>query len=205
MGHTSKANGASLTVTVTQKPGEADIHKVDVALPLALPSRLTTLQKACTEAQFNANPAGCPAASDVGSATASTPILNVALSGPAYLVSHGNAAFPDLEFVLKGITYSKFETVPDAPVSSFTAALPEGPHSILAANKNLCANAKIVTVKKRVTRRVHRRLRHRTIKVKRSIPQPLLMATTIVGQNGAVLKQSTKIAVSGCSARRVRK
>ena len=32
-GKTSKANGASLTVKVSQKPGEADIHKVDLTLP----------------------------------------------------------------------------------------------------------------------------------------------------------------------------
>jgi uncharacterized repeat protein (TIGR01451 family) len=214
-GHTSKANGASLTVTVAEKSGEANIRKVNLALPLALPSRLTTLQKACTEAQFNANPAGCPEASNVGTATAVTPVLNVPLTGPAYLVSHGSAAFPDLEFVLqgenvkivldgktdikKGITYSKFETVPDAPVSSFTTVLPEGPHSILAANGNLCANAKVVTVKKRVTRRVHGHPRRVTVKVKKSIAQPLLMPTTITGQNGAVVTQSTKIAVSGCT------
>jgi hypothetical protein len=214
-GHTSKANGASLTVTVAQKPGEADIKKVNVALPLALPSRLTTLQKACTEAQFNANPAGCPEASNVGTATAQTPILNVALSGPAYLVSHGSAAFPDLEFVLqgegvqivldgktdikKGITYSKFETVPDAPISSFQTTLPQGPHSILAANANLCANSKTVTVKKRVTRRIHGHTKRVSVKVKKSIAQPLLMPTTITAQNGKVLTQSTKIAVSGCA------
>lgn len=213
-GQTSKANGASLTVTVSEKPGEANIRKVDVQLPLALPSRLTTLQKACTEAQFNANPAGCPEASNVGTATAVTPILNVPLTGPAYLVSHGNAAFPDLEFLLqgegvkivldgktdikKGITYSKFETVPDAPVSSFTTNLPEGPHSILAAPTNLCTNAKTVTSTKRVTRRVHGRLKHVTVKSKKTVAQPLLMPTSITGQNGAVVTQSTKIAVSGC-------
>jgi hypothetical protein len=182
-GRTSKANGASLTVKVTQKPGEANIHKVQLQLPIALPSRLSTLQKACTEAQFNANPAGCPQASNIGTATAHTPVLSVPLSGPAYLVSHGAAAFPDVEFILqgegvtilldgktdikKGITYSRFETVPDAPISSFETNLPEGPHSALSAFGNLCA-------------------------------QNLVMPTTIVGQNGAQVKQSTKIAVTGC-------
>jgi hypothetical protein len=182
-GKTSKANGASLTVKVAQKPGEANIHKVNLQLPLALPSRLTTLQKACTEAQFNANPAGCPEASNIGTATAVTPVLNVPLTGPAFLVSHGGAAFPDVEFVLqgqgvqivldgktdikKGITFSRFETVPDAPISSFETRLPEGPHSVLAAYGNLCS-------------------------------QKLVMPTTIVGQNGAQVTQSTNIAVTGC-------
>ena len=44
----------------------SEYQAVKVDLPKQLPSRLTTLQKACTEAQFNADPAGCPAASDVG-------------------------------------------------------------------------------------------------------------------------------------------
>jgi hypothetical protein len=184
---TSKANGASLYVKLTQRPGEANIHKVDLQLPLALPSRLTTLQKACGEAQFNANPAGCPAGSVIGTATAHTPVLQMPLSGPAYLVSHGGAAFPDVEFVLqanerggdveivldgktqikKGVTYSHFETVPDAPISSFETNLPEGPHSALAANGNLCT-------------------------------QNLVMPTTLVGQNGAQVTRSTKITVTGC-------
>jgi len=188
---TSKAKGASLTVRVAQKPGEANIHRVDVQLPKVLPTRLTTLQKACTEAQFAANPAGCPEGSDVGTATAVTPILNVPLTGPAYLVSHGGATFPELVIVLqgqgvtiylrgetdikKGITYSKFETVPDAPISSFQLNLPEGPHSILGAY--LPANAK-----------------------GSMCGQTLVIPTSIEGQNGSKLTQTTKITVSGCTA-----
>lgn len=188
-GTTSKANGASLRVKVTSGPGQANIGKVRVLLPLQLPSRLTTLQKACLAATFEADPARCPAASVVGAATARTPVLSHPLSGPAYLVSHGNAAFPDLEIVLmgegirlildgktdikKGITSSTFESLPDAPVSAFELNLPEGPHSALATNlpaksrRNLCG-------------------------------QTLKMPTQITGQNAAVIKRTTKVAVTGC-------
>jgi uncharacterized repeat protein (TIGR01451 family) len=194
----AKGRGASLDVKITQGPGEAAIHKVSTQLPLVLPSRLTTLQQACTDTQFTANPAGCPEGSLVGVARAVTPVLNTPLTGPAYLVSHGGASFPDLDIVLqgegiridltgstdikKGITYSRFETVPDAPISSFELNLPEGPHSVLAAVRNLCALTKTV--------KVHGR--------KRTVGDPLLMPTTITGQNGAVSKQNTQIHVTGC-------
>jgi hypothetical protein len=188
---TSKQNGASLRVKVTQKPGEANIHRVDLQLPTVLPSRLSTLQKACTVEQFDTNPAGCPPGSVIGTATAITPVLQTPLTGPAYLVSHAAAAFPDIEFVLqaderggnieivldgktqikKGITYSHFETVPDAPISSFETNLPEGPHSVLSTaypgRTNLCA-------------------------------QKLLMPLALTGQNGAVIKQTQRIGVTGC-------
>lgn len=214
-GRTSKASGASFVVKVTQQSGEANIHKVSLTLPLALPARLTTLQKACTEAQFNINPAGCPEGSNIGTATARTPLLSSSLTGPAYLVSHGGAAFPDVEFVLqgegvqvildgntdikKGVTYSKFETVPDAPISSFETVLPQGPHSALAANANLCAT-KTVTVKKRVTIHRHGHAIHVQRKTKKQVPATVLTmpTTTITAQNGAQTTHNTRITITGC-------
>jgi hypothetical protein len=202
--HTSRLDGASLTVKVAMPPasspsspasssplaGEANIAKVELQLPKQLPSRLATLQKACAAAQFEANPAGCPAASVIGYAKALTPVLSVPLTGPAYLVSHGGAAFPDVEFVLQGegvridldgktqikggITYSRFQSVPDAPVTSFETTLPEGEHAILGTDIPATAHGNLCK-------------------------QKLTVPTTITAQNGAVVKQRTKLAVTGCA------
>jgi hypothetical protein len=187
-GKTSRADGASIDARVSYPTAlqgtEANIAMVKVELPKRLPSRLSTLQKACTAAVFDANPANCPPASVVGIAKTSTPVLASQLMGPVYFVSHGGEAFPSLIVVLQGagvrvdlvgstfiskagITSSTFKTVPDVPVSSFELYLPEGPYSALAANGNLCAGG-------------------------------LTMPTTFTAQNGAVLKQSTRIAVTGC-------
>jgi hypothetical protein len=108
------------------------------------------------------------------------------LEGPVYFVSHGGEAFPSLIVVLQGdgvrvdltgatfishagITSSTFKTVPDVPVSTFEIYLPEGKFSALAANGNLCTSA-----------------------------SKLVMPTEFVAQNGAVIHESTKIAVTGC-------
>jgi hypothetical protein len=224
-GRTSKARGASLDVKVqypSTSPGhgqatsQANIASVKVELPKQLPSRLTTLQKACTAAQFSSNPAGCPAASIVGHAVVHTPVLPVPLEGPAYFVSNGGEAFPNLIMVLQGygvtvelvgdtfinkagITSSTFKSTPDVPFSSFELNLPEGPFSALAANTNLCAPTKTKTVKKRVTVRRRGRTRHLVRKLKELVPETLTMPTTIVGQNGAEIHQNTKVEVTGCS------
>jgi hypothetical protein len=99
----SRTQGASLTAKLTypEGPFDANISRVKVDLPKQLPSRLRTLQKACTAAQFGSNPAGCPAASLIGHAKAITPIIPVSLEGPVYFVSHGGEAFPSLVIVLQ--------------------------------------------------------------------------------------------------------
>jgi hypothetical protein len=213
---TSKADGASLDVKVTQQPGEANIQKVDLEIPSVLPARLTTLNRACTSQVFEADPANCPAASVIGFATAITPVLGTPLRGPGYIVSHGGAAFPAVEFVLqgegvtivldggtqikKGVTYSRFESVPDAPISQFEAILPEGPHSIFTAYGKLCARTKTVVTIKRVTKRVHGRVVHIVKKQKRTVANPLTIAATVLGQNGSQANQRLTVGVTGCPA-----
>jgi hypothetical protein len=185
-GKFSKAKGASIETTINMPAGGANVKSVKVQLPKQLPSRLTTLQKACLQATFAANPASCPEGSMVGTARANTPTLPAQLKGTAYLVSHAGLAFPDLDLVLdangvrviligntdikKGITTTTFASTPDVPVSSVTVNLPLGPHSALAAFGDLC------TAK-------------------------LIMPTTIIGQNGTQFKQNTKIGTSGCGVR----
>ena len=98
---TSKANGASLETTLNIGSGQTNYKSVMVQLPKQLPSRLTTLQKACPEAVFAANPYHCPSGSFVGGARANTPTLPGKLQGPAILVSHAGLAFPDLDLVME--------------------------------------------------------------------------------------------------------
>jgi hypothetical protein len=151
------------------------------------------LQKACTAQVFEANPAACPAASLVGHVRVQSQLLPVPLEGPAYFVSHGGEAFPSVIFVLQGdnvvldvvsttfiskagITSATLKSVPDAPFTSFELTFPEGKYSALAANGSLCA-----------------------AQGKLSIP------TEFVAQNGLVVKQSTKLGVTGCPKTKVAK
>ncbi len=190
-GKTSRTGGASLTAKLTYpsvpQGTDADIAKVKVELPKLLPSRLTTLQKACSAAQFEANPAACPAASKIGYAVVHTPLIPVPLQGPAIFVSHGGEGWPSLVLVLQGygitidltgstlinhgITSTTFKTVPDQPFSSFELTLPEGPYSALTATGNLCT------------------------------AKSLTMPTEFIAQNGAQIHQTTKIAVTGCTTK----
>jgi DNA-binding beta-propeller fold protein YncE len=225
-GKTSKANGASLTAKVTYpnvpQGTDADIAKVKVELPKQLPSRLTTLQRACTARQFEANPAGCPPESKIGYAVVHTPVLPVPLEGPAIFVSHGGEAFPSLTMVLqgdnvtidlvgttfiskKGITSTDFKTVPDQPFSTFELTLPQRKFSALTANGSLCSSTKTVLVKRKVIIRVKGRRKQVTRKVRETQPAALAMPTEFVGQNGAVIHQTTQIAVTGCSRKKARK
>ena len=97
-----KPTGRAWKRPSTRSPARRTSSPSRCSCPRQLPSRLTTLQKACPEATFAANPYHCPSGSFVGGARANTPTLPEKLTGPAILVSHGGAAFPDLDLVLEG-------------------------------------------------------------------------------------------------------
>jgi hypothetical protein len=187
VGKPSRKNGIAFNVKIVEGfVHESNAHSVRVELPKQLPSRLSTLNKACLVAVFEANPASCPPGSIVGTATAVTSVLPVPIAGPVYFVSHGGAKFPEVVMVLQGygvtielygetfiskagITSSTFPEIPDAPVLSFELHIPAGPNSALAAHGDLCASS-------------------------------LRIPTAIVAYNGLTVKESPHIVVPGCRA-----
>jgi hypothetical protein len=181
--------GASLRVKLSYPSGDANVKSVKIQLPKQLPAELKTLQKACTEAVFAANPTSCPKESQVGSGIVRTPIFANPLKGVTYLVSHGDEAFPSLVVVLrgegvtldmrgvtnihKGILTTTFMTVPDMPISTFELSLPQGPFPVFGPNLLAKAHGSFCS-------------------------SNLVLPTTILGQNGAKFTQQTKIRVIGC-------
>lgn len=182
----TRPQGASIEVKLTQPAGQANIREVQMQLPKQLVARLSTLNKACTAAEFETGtpPGVCKPTAKVGEVIATTPVLPGELKGPAYFVSHGSEAFPDLDLILDGdgvqvvlvghthiahssVTTSTFETLPDVPVSNVTVKLPIGENSALASEGPLCA-------------------------------ANLAAPTTIIAQSAAKITQDTKIAVTGC-------
>ena len=119
----------------------------------------------------------------MGTATVSTPVLPDPLTGPAFLVSNGAAAFPDLDIVLSGdglrlmlhgqtniaggLTSATFPAIPDVPFSRFVLSLPQGPYSALTANGVLCG-------------------------------ETLTMPTTLSAQNGKRISGGASISSTGC-------
>jgi hypothetical protein len=178
-----RGDPAGLTVSLSQAPGEANTKSVSVKLPPQLGARLSTINQACPQATFQADPATCGAGSKVGTVSAATPVLAQPLTGTVYLAAHEAGKLPTLEAVLQGsgITVdlggtlnlsagiqSTFATVPDVPITSFRLTLPPAKtNSALAANADLCAA---------------------------SLP----LKATILGQNGKTTNVSSVVEVAGC-------
>jgi hypothetical protein len=201
-GKASKTDGASLFFKISYPPvpgrgkgaigSQANFNEAKFDLPRQLPARLTTIQKACLAAVFEANPAACPAASLIGHAVVHTQVLPVPLQGPVYFVSYGGAKFPEAVLVLQGdgvtvdlhgetfiagktgITSATFRNTPDVPFESIEVTIPSGPFSEFGTNLPAAAKGSLCG-------------------------QNLKMPTLFKAQNGLEIHQDTAIAVTGCA------
>lgn len=184
-----KQGGVHLHVRIVAPAGQANIAKLKLDLPTIMVPRLSTLRKACPASVFDVAPARCPASSVVGSATVLTPVVRQPLSGPVYVLSRGAAASPEIALVLhsegvtvdvvgsarshNGVESAAFGSLPDVPFSQLDLLLEAGPHSLLAANLPAKAHGSLCG-------------------------RRLSMPAEITAQNGAVVKQTTIVSVSGC-------
>lgn len=143
-----------LHVTVGAQPGEANIARNTVALPPSLILDNSHIGDPCTRVEFAAG--RCPDSSLIGSARASTPLLNEPLEGSVFLRSNPTGVLPNLVVALKGIVSidlvgeidstkagglrTTFTRVPDAPITKFTLDLVGGKKGLLQNTENLCSS-----------------------------------------------------------------
>jgi hypothetical protein len=142
-----------LQVTLRARPGDANVKRVQVVLPKAMALDAGSISAFCTEEQLATDT--CPPESQFGTASATTPLLDEPLEGPAYLVLVPGHPLPDLVLVLEGQlrlevhgvnsgtpsnrVQTTFTTVPDVPISSFTLRLRAGAGGLLVNGLNMCS------------------------------------------------------------------
>jgi hypothetical protein len=158
-GGTHRGAHPRLEATLKERPGDANIGSVSVALPRAEFLDQGHIGTVCTRVQFAARE--CPSASVYGFAEAITPLLDRPLSGPVYLRS-SNHQLPDLVMLLggeleielagrvdsiNGGIRTSFEGTPDAPVTSFKLKMQGGRKGLLVNSTDLCRKFHRATAK----------------------------------------------------------
>jgi hypothetical protein len=169
-GQTTDGKHPAVAAVLTQKPGQANLSKVRVALPLSLALDPDNANGLCEFVDGSKVEPTCPKASVVGTATAVTPILNEPLTGPVYFVKNVRKdpksgreikTLPKLVVPLIGPNGIKltltgtsavendhlvttFENIPDAPVSSFKLNIIGGKGGVLTVSgADICKSTQI--------------------------------------------------------------
>jgi hypothetical protein len=160
-GETKTGKHPSLTATITQYESEAGIRSAQVALPKRLALAADNAQALCSVADADAN--RCPKASIVGTASATTTILEKPLTGPVYFVKGQRttatgkvvSTLPTLRVALRGqaaidlkaetaVNHGRlvttFPAIPDQPLTRFALKIDGGKHGILALTSDLCSS-----------------------------------------------------------------
>jgi hypothetical protein len=153
-GPTKRAKYPALTAVLRNRPGDANIASVQVALPHSEFLAQEHIGTVCTRVQWAAD--ACPKASIYGKVRVDTPLLDYPLTGNVYLRSSDNPLpdlVPDLRgpanqpirFEAAGKTDSvnggirnTFSLVPDVPFTKLTLQLQGGKKGLLVNSRDIC-------------------------------------------------------------------
>jgi hypothetical protein len=153
-GKMNRTGNPAVSAVLKAPPGQANIAKTTVVLPKSQFIDNAHISNPCTRVQFDAG--NCPAGSILGTAKAYTPLLDQPLSGPVYFRSNGGEReLPDLVADLNGQIHvtlvgfidtaksggvrTRFQNVPDAPVSKFVLKLKGGKKGLIENSRDLCS------------------------------------------------------------------
>ena len=172
---TRSGDHPTMTATLSQGPGQANVSSAQVTLPLSLALDPRNSEHVCSypvALAVHGGPVDCPADTIVGTASAVTPLLSQPLTGDVYLVQgirfnslHQQIrTLPTLLVPLRGQLaldlrastsvdgagrlVTTFATIPDAPVSSFTLTITGGRGGLLVITgrgRSICTKAQIAT------------------------------------------------------------
>ncbi len=141
----------AIHAVLTTSPGEANSQKVAVTMPKGELLDQGHIGHVCTRVQFAED--ACPSSSVLGSAEATSPLLDQPLKGTVYLRANPAHRLPDIAVALKGQIdieldgrvdslpqrlRTTFEGIPDAPVSRFVLNLKGGKQGLLQNGHSLC-------------------------------------------------------------------
>jgi hypothetical protein len=136
----------------------------------------------CPPAQADAGT--CPTASQVGTASASTPLLPLPLSGPVYLIQVPGSPLPGVLVQLHGLVdlslrgkvgtgaggalVNRFDGIPDVPISRFELDFTGGKDGTLVTSRDLCRGA------------------------------GQKLSASFIGHNGATFTRTAPVGIQGC-------
>jgi hypothetical protein len=165
-GSTKRSGDPAVKAILTQPANQANTADATVVLPSSEFIDQAHINNPCTRVQFNEN--ACPKGSILGTARAISPLLDQPLEGPVYFRSNGGEReLPDIVADLHGAIHiilvgfidsvhkkgseisrvrTRFQNVPDAPVSKFVVSFYGGKRGLIENHVDLCKGKHRATV-----------------------------------------------------------
>jgi hypothetical protein len=149
-GGTKRGAHPALRSVYRPRPGDANLASLALRLPTSAFLEQAHIRTICTRVQFAQD--ACPKGAVYGHVTATTPLLEEPLRGPAYLRSSNND-LPDLVFDLHGLVdvevsaridsvgggiRATFPDVPDAPIARVVVSMQGARKGLIVNSRDLC-------------------------------------------------------------------